>query len=273
MNKLDSVIGLLAVSALTVPALPGNVSAQQTGKITETVESQTAMIPAGSFLMGRERSALPAYVDDSPHKVVLDSFYMDKVEVTNARYQSFCQATGHRLPIFWGMKEFHSGPDFPDYPVVGVSHADAEAYAQWRGCRLPTEAEWEYAARGGLNGKDFPGGDSLETKDANIGHESTGTARVAGYAANGYRLFDMAGNVGEWVADYYDRDYYRSSPEKNPPGPAVGRFRVVRGGGWYSGKSCNAVHYRNALPASWVDFNVGFRCACDAGRPDNTGQE
>jgi sulfatase modifying factor 1 len=223
--------------------------------------SPAILIPAGEFKMGDNSPG-----DHSPaHKVQITSFWMDKFEVTNVRYAAFCKATGHPLPQFWGMKEFHSGPVFPDYPVVGVSWGDAAAYAKWCGKRLPTEAEWEYAARGGLNEKNFPHGDSLAPKDANYANsEAKGTLPVGQFPANGYGLNDMAGNVVEWVADYYDKDYYSNSPASNPKGPAVGKFRVIRGGGWHSGPSCNRVYFRNALAQGWLDFNVGFRCAKDA---------
>lgn len=222
-------------------------------------------IPAGEFTMGKEGEA-----DHSPaHAVHLDAFYIDRFEVTNAEYLEFCQATDRRLPMFWGMDEFHSGPDFPYHPVVGVSWRDATAYAQWAGKRLPTEAEWEYAARGGLVAMDYPHGNEVTPEDANYyRHDAPelvdGTHRVGGYPANGYGLYDMAGNVAEWVNDNYAQDYYVRSPNTNPPGPDDGKFRVFRGGGWHSGPGCTRVHYRNALPRNWLDFNVGFRCAKDA---------
>lgn len=234
----------------------------------ETIPEGLALIPSGHFLMGADEGR-----DHSPvHNVYISSFLMDKYEVTNARYLQFCQATGHRLPAFWGMDQFRSGPRYPDHPVVGVSWLDAEAYATWIGVRLPTEAEWEYAARGGLAGKNYPNRDTLDTSDGNfVTSGKRGPVAVASYPPNGYGLHDMQGNVVEWVWDYYDAHYYASSPEANPRGPeAVDlrpepvRFRVIRGGGWHSGPYCSRVYYRNALPANWLDFNVGFRCVRDA---------
>jgi formylglycine-generating enzyme required for sulfatase activity len=213
------------------------------------------LIPAGEFQMGADDGQ-----DDEPlHTVRLDAFYMDSHEVTNAQYQAFCQATERRLPKFWGMEEFRSGPEFPDHPVLGVSWNDAKAYAEWAGKRLPTEAEWEYAARGGLKGQPYPRGAEMDQEQAN--YRSEGSVSGGGFSANGFGLYDMAGNVREWVADYYGPDYYATSPRDNPTGPEKGKFRVVRGGGWYSGPSCQNVHTRNALRPAWVDFNVGFRCA------------
>lgn len=220
--------------------------------------SELVLIPGGEFRMGIEGEG-----DDSPaHKVRLDSFYMESCEVTNAQYAKFCEEKGEELPFFWGMEKFRCGPDFPNHPVVGVTWSDAKAYAEWRGMRLPTEAEWEYAARGGLDGKQFPNGDDLDSNMANF-RPSSGTLPVGNYPPNGYGLYDMAGNVVEWVHDYYDKDYYRTSPSENPRGPEDGKFQVIRGGGWHSGRSCNSVHYRNCLKSNWSDFNVGFRCARD----------
>lgn len=223
-------------------------------------EAEMVLIPAGEFLMGADTEG-----DDSPiHAVYIDAFYMDKFEVTNGEYLAFCEDAGWRLPEFWGMEAFHSTSDFPDHPIVGVSWSDAKAYAEWAGRRLPTEAEWEYAARGGLDGMIYPDGDTLDPTLANHRRSGIrGTVAVGSYPPNGFGLHDMAGNVVEWVADCYDADYYKISPPRNPRGPEKGKLRVIRGGGWHSGPSCNRVHYRNALPANWKDFAVGFRCARD----------
>jgi formylglycine-generating enzyme required for sulfatase activity len=217
------------------------------------------LIPGGEFLMGTEGDG-----DDGPvHKVYVDSFYIDQYEVTNAQYFKFCQETDHGLPEFWGWDRFHCGPEYPDHPVVGVSWSDAEAYAEWCGKRLPTEAEWEYAARGGLVDRKYPNGDAIDSTMANyfIKESVKGTVPVGSYAPNGYGLYDMAGNVNEWVSDYYGWDYYSESPYENPKGPEKGKFRVLRGGGWHSGPFCNRVYFRSGLRPNWVDFNVGFRCA------------
>jgi formylglycine-generating enzyme required for sulfatase activity len=220
--------------------------------------SDMVLVPGGEFLMGSETEN-----DTKPvHTVRVDSFYIDEHEVTNAQYHLFCKETGHHLPEFWGMDRYRCGPDFPDYPVVGVSWRDAHAYAAWAGKRLPTEAEWEYAARGGLEEQHFPGGNELDNTMANF--KSEGTVPVATYPPNGYGIYDMAGNVVEWVEDFYNFTYYASSPIENPAGPEKGKFRGIRGGGWHSGKMCNTVYKRNGLIPSWVDFNVGFRCAKDS---------
>lgn len=220
---------------------------------------EMVLISGGEFLMGSDRG------EDSPvHKVYVNSFYIDKYEVTNAQYLAFCEATDHRLPMFWGIEGFRCGPDYPDHPVVTVNWVDAKTYAEWCGKRLPSEAEWEYAARGGIGGMHYPNGDTLTLSDGNYSKsDKRGSVAVGSYPPNGFGLHDMQGNVVEWVADWYDPAYYASSPVENPDGPEMGKFKVIRGGGWHSGPSCNAVHFRNALPPGWLDFNVGFRCVKD----------
>lgn len=236
----------------------------------DNVTAELVLISDGEFLMGSDPEG-----DHSPvHKVYIDSFYMDKYEVTNAQYLRFCEETGHRLPEFWGMDGFRCGPDYPNHPVVGVSWHDAVAYAAWCGKRLPIEAKWEYADRGELVGKSYPNGETLNPSDGNYNQSGKGgPVAVGSYSANGFGLRDMQGNVVEWVWDYYDADYYSSSPMANPMGPDSVRFRVVRGGGWHSGPYCNRVYYRNALPANWVDFNVGFRCVKDMEAHEDPGTE
>lgn len=271
-NKKKSILSLIVMFfILGFVVLFSEVNSQNDpgpGEIS-IKKSDLVLISGGEFIMGLQRKKeelkdKETYIDDHAHKVYVDSFYMDKYEVTNAQYYQFCKETGRKPPEFWGMNEFHSGLDFPDHPVVGVSYMDAKAYAEWKGMRLPTEAEWEYAARGGLMGKRFPNGDDLDPKLANFASQSKGTVIVGSYPANKFGLHDMAGNVGEWVADYYGRDYYLKSPYKNPKGPEIGKHRVIRGGGWHSGKFCNRVYYRNSLGAGWRDFNIGFRCVKDA---------
>jgi len=252
--------------SLLVIVLSGawTVAAQDTDPV-ETPEmpegfepTEQVVILAGEFTMGK--------TDDDyalkPHRVKLDAFMIDKHEVTNAQYHAFCEATGRKLPVFWGLDRFRSSLDYPDHPIVGVSHGDAKAYAKWCGRRLPTEAEWEYAARGGLEGLSYDRTDTLTAADANTKRShKDGPVAVGSYPPNGYGIYDTVGNVREWVADYFSEDYFTESPRENPQGPEHSSWRVIKGGGWFSGPGCNSVHVRNALPSSWGDFNVGFRCA------------
>ena len=253
-NVHRSILLVLAFAALV--AGPASAAKRPAARDTAMV-----LVPGGEFVMGREGSG-----DDSPpHTVRLAAFTLDRYEVTNAEYAAFCRATKRDLPKFWGMDAFHSGPRYPDHPVVFVSSGDAGAYAAWRGKRLPTEAEWECAARGGLAGRSYVNGDILDSMKVNFTRSHRdGTVPVGSYEPNGYGLYDMAGNVQEWVADRYDAAYYGNSPPENPAGPAQGKFRVIRGGGWDTGPGCMGVSYRYALPGNWIDFAVGFRCARDA---------
>ncbi|MCP4152931.1 MAG: formylglycine-generating enzyme family protein [bacterium] len=244
--------------------IPGAAGGQETVKPT-VKEVEMVLISGGEFMMGRERKpqkdpAKKVYIDDYPHKVQVDTFYMDKYEVTNAQYQRFCEATKNKLPEFWGMKKYKCGPEYPEHTVLGVTFGAAKKYAEWKGKRLPTEAEWEYAARGGLEGKSYPNGDKMDKKQANVSADKTGTVKVGSYAPNGYGLHDMCGNVAEWTTDFYAKDYYKTSPLKNPQGPEIGKRRVTRGGGWHAGKSCCRVFVRYSLRTYFVDFNLGFRC-------------
>ena len=230
---------------------------------TENPPAGMVLIPGGAFLMGsnvnQHSISFPA------HQVTLHPFYVDTHEVTNKQYHDFCMATGHQLPEFWGMERYKSGLDFPKHPVVGVSQFDATEYASWSGKRLPTEAEWEYAARGGLEGIDFPIGEMADHARAryNDPEAEDGPVQTGSYEPNGYGLYDMSGNAWEWVADWFDAVYYAESPEENPGGPERGTFVVFRGGGWHSGPGCITVHNRNALPMHWVDMAGGFRCVKD----------
>lgn len=229
----------------------------------ETPPSEMVFIPGGTFIMGSNENEHASFFPS--HRVEISSFYMDESEVTNKEYYDFCIETGHKLPEFWNMAIYKSGSEFPDHPVVGVTHSDAARYADYANKRLPTEAEWEYAARGGLEGISFPYGEKANHGEArfNDPEEEKGPVKIKTYKPNGFGLYDMSGNVWEWVNDWFDFEYYLGSPEKDPRGPETGTFRVIRGGGWHSGGSCTSVFYRNGLPQHWVDFAGGFRCVKD----------
>ena len=226
-----------------------------------TQEPNMVLIPSGEFTMGKNSSNPTDWQPE--HQVSIDAFYMDKYEVTNKQYYEFCMETNNSFPEFWGSSQFKCSLDYPDHPLVGVSFTDAEKYAKWAGKRLPTESEWEYAARGGLQNKNFPWGDKIDSTKANYGKKYKTTLKVGTFKPNGYGLYDIAGNVWEWTSDFYGDNYYTNSPDKNPKGPRQGRFKVIRGGSWHSGGMCQQTYYRNGLPVSWVDFAVGFRCVKD----------
>ena len=179
--------------------------------------SRRVLIPATSFLMGSDDGA----DNERPvHRVSLDAFQLAVHQVTNAEYDLFLEATGHPLPP-------HRNPS-PEQPVVAVSWFDAVACCEWLGGRLPTEAEWECAARGGAEGMLYPWGNDAGDDD----RWPDGPAPVGGGAPNGYGLYDMCQNVHEWCSDWYAADYYALSPEHDPRGPDTGTRRVSRGGSW-----------------------------------------
>lgn len=236
---------------------------EKTEKTRATIRQEMILIPGGSFIMGKTPVNNAGYIDNTAHEVKVSGFFLDKYEVSNSMYLEFCEETGHALPEFWGMDEFYSGPEFPDHPVVGVTWADACKYAEWADKRLPTEAEWEFAARGGLIQKNFPNGDDVDSSLVNYYGTYGHALAVGSLPPNGFGLHDMAGNVTEWVSDFYGKDYYLESAGENPTGPVMGNQRVIRGGGWRSGKGCTSCWFRQSLRPYWVDMNVGFRCARD----------
>jgi formylglycine-generating enzyme len=218
-------------------------------------------IPAGDFQMGDAFNEGES--DERPvHTVYIDAFYMDVYEVTNAQYKKFMDATGYKAPDYWDDPDYNA----LDYPVVGVSWLDAVAYAEWAGKKLPTEAEWEKAARGGLVAKRYPLGDDISHDNANYGAKAgkdvwAFTSPVGSFAPNGYGLYDMAGNVFEWCADWYDGKYYANSPKSNPTGPSSGQSRISRGGGWYGSSDFLRVSRHNYDNPTQTRDYLGFRCA------------
>lgn len=220
------------------------------------------LIPAGTFLMGSDTGDS----DEQPvHTVSLDAFYMDAYEVTNARYRAFVEATGYPEPPLWHNPRFNA----PDFPVVRVTWRDAVAYAKWAKKRLPTEAEWEYAARGNLTGKRYPTGDTITQNNANFGGTDgmdkwMWTSPVGSFPPNGYNLYDMAGNVWEWCFDEYNGDFYAVSSEHNPyfgraSAPDNENFRILRGGGW--GGRAEDLRLADRWYHLTSGSTIGFRCA------------
>ena len=252
-------------------------------------------IPAGPFLMGAEDGDGP---ERPAHIVTLDEFFIGACPVTNGDYARFVRATSRRPPGVWelpavvrpaktaGFRDLAApyrwdGDEPPpgrlDHPVVLVTHEDASEYCRWvahetgRPFRLPTEAEWEKAARGGLEGRRYPWGDDIDAaKAAFLPHPMmkarTGTCSVRSFPPNGYGMYDAAGNVWSWVSDWYRPDYYAVADNRNPRGPASGSLRLLRGGAWTNDDvKYLRCAFRHPVPPDTYSYSIGFRVACAAG--------
>jgi formylglycine-generating enzyme len=287
--------------------------------------AEMVLIPAGEFEMGTDPAEIRwtvqwlkklypellknidtnsfSFKDETPrHTVYVDAFYMDRYEVTNEQYRKFAQATGRSDPqgvafIKLADGKFAITNAFKPWsdtnfngvkqPVICVSYDDARAYAEWAGKRLPTEAQWEKAARGKLVGKHFAWGDSwppdrnagnfadedfrAATRDASFpfisGHHDgyAYTAGIGSFVPNAFGLHDMTGNVSEWCEDWYADDYYSRSPKSNPAGPPSGENHVTRGGSWfYKWAFALRVGDREDVGRSTRAFDIGFRCVTPA---------
>ena len=234
-------------------------------------EPPMVLIPSGTFSMGDSKNDSLSWLEKSRpvHEVVINSFYMDQTEVTVGQFRKFVVETGYEFTRWQEVEQY--APD-DNYPMIYVTWYDASAYAKWSNKRLPTEAEWEYAARGGLSGKRYPWGDQLTADHANDkGTEGQDQWRkcspVGQFSPNGYGLYDIAGNVWEWCSDWYEADYYSNAKEQepsyNPIGANTGLYRILRGGSWLYNKDALSIAYRNLeLPHS-ANAQVGFRCARD----------
>jgi sulfatase modifying factor 1 len=252
-----------------------------------------ARIPAGDYLMG----ASDAEQHERPvHRVYVSEFYISRFPVTQDEYARFVSATGHPAPAIRLLpliasngrerlfKELaapyvwtNGGPPagHGSHPVVLLRHTDALAYCRWltgmlsREVRLPTEAEWEKASRGGVEGRRYPWeGSELDPSrcnflgDPSVKHQR-GTCPAGTYPPNGYGLYDTAGNVWEWVSDWYDAEYYGAGEVRDPRGPETGDMRIVRGGSWVSeDPSMLRCAYRHEVPPDTYAYSIGFRVAC-----------
>ena len=255
-------------------------SGQGDSSNSASVPPGMVLIPAGDFQMGSNDRD-----DEKPvHTVYVDAFYMDTYQVTNAQFKAFVDANPqwqkNNIPDKYHNGDYLKhwiGNSYPsgkgNHPVVYVSWYAAMAYAQWAGKRLPTEAEWEKAARGDLAGQKYPWGNDIDTTMANYDQELEigGTTPVGSYDPNGYGLYDMAGNVMEWCVDAYEHDFYARSARQNPiAGKRVGNdfahvpthpSRVLRGGIWYLGARFLRVANRSRGAPTLAYDAIGFRCA------------
>ena len=276
--RIASLLCLLTILSVFPAACDG--STQNPAQVTVS-EVEMALIPAGEFQMGSEYGES----DEQPvHTVYLDAYSIDVYEVIYQQYAQFLQSQGNQQEggVAWleadsssvhvhqvGGK-WQADAGFEMHPVVEVSWYGARAYCQWRGGDLPTEAQWEKAGRGGLQGKAYPWGNEkpLCRKgarngakfDDNAACNDTGAEPVGSYGPNGYGLYDMAGNVWEWVLDWYQDTFYASSPAQNPAGPPSGQYRVVRGGSWGNVAGGVLIADRSWTSPTLRDSSQGFRC-------------
>jgi eukaryotic-like serine/threonine-protein kinase len=234
--------------------------------------AEMVLVPAGEFVMGNAEGG----TDEQPvHRVYLDAFYIDVYEVTNRLYKQCVDAEKCKPPAIFSSfthSSYFGDSEFDNYPVTYIGWEDAKTYCEWVGKRLPTEAEWEKAARG-TDGRIYPWGNEWDGTRGNVELRTGDTELVGSYPAGAspYGALDMTGNVWEWVADWYYDHYYAESPSHNPQGPSTGQYRGLRGGGWADDyfNSRATDRYNFTYPTFRFDFYyptfrynfVGFRCA------------
>jgi formylglycine-generating enzyme required for sulfatase activity len=294
-----SIVALLSFSLSLLPSVN-----EQPFALIAALHDDMALVPAGEFLMGSPADS-DGLLDEQPQRLVLTgTFLIDRNEVTNAAYERFVQATGHRAPMnanpastVWEKNAPISG--IGNHPVINVSWEDAVAYCTWMGRRLPTEAEWEKAARG-TDGRRYPWGNEWDFKKANSASYWAGrtidfqsgadweafwirgegskiskdkgikgevlTMPIASFpeSTSPYGLHDMAGNVAEWVQDWYNPNYYKDAPLSDPQGPSRGAIKAMRGGSWLKPAISLRTSDRDWGTMDSRPSGTGFRCAMDA---------
>lgn len=265
---------------ITPTSLPPSPTSTQISIATSAptsvaIYSNTAamvLIPAGQFEMGQ----VELMMDSRPiHTVYLNDYFLDIYEVTNAQYAmcvdaGVCEQPKETSSMWPDPQANHYGMiQYSNHPVTYVNWFDANTYCEWRGARLPTEAEWEKAARG-TDGRIYPWGEGIDCEHSNVRADGSGglstcvgdTTPVGSYSldVSPYGIYDMAGNVSEWVRDWYEFSYYQNSPVENPIGPEVGTYRSMRGGSWFMGNSSSASRIGSYAPINLSSL-AGFRCA------------
>jgi len=269
-------------TAVVVSSTPASTVEPVPTAFTDNEFLGMVLVPAGEFIMGGSADNALAecqkynsdcqrdwFTNEEPeHKIYLDAYYIDKYEVTNALYKACVEAGACEAPKkmnSYAHTSYYDNPEFDDYPVVYIDWDMAQTYCNWMDRQLPTEAQWEKAARG-VDARTYPWGEGIEKSYANF-YSYVGDATVVGSYENGksvYGVYDMAGNVWEWVEDWHSEIYYNNSPLENPLGPASGEHRVIRGGSWdLNGDGVRSSLRRTFDPSNFV-YDLGFRCAKDA---------
>jgi formylglycine-generating enzyme required for sulfatase activity len=222
------------------------------------------VVPAGRFLMGEDGGPSSS---EPQRQIILDGFAIDRTEVTNAAVAQFVERADAQL-VGWDVAQAR---ERPHEPAVGLLWREADAYCRWVGKRLPSEAEWEKAARG-TDGRRYPWGDLWDSTKANTAETGRRSVTPVGSYPSGtspYGALDMAGNAIEWVADTFDPDYYAHGPERNPPGPDAVLDHGLRGGSWAAPKEHAQTFFRDSSHSVRPNPRVGFRCARSLGEePD-----
>ena len=247
-------------------ALPPEAMRQASQFTSPVDEREMAYIPTGPFTMGGSSEDSPT--NERPaHAVYLSDYFIDLFPVTNQDYRDFVHATGYKTtPHHWSQGIYPTGT--ARHPVTNVSWRDARAYAEWAGKRLPTEAEWEKAARGG-DERPYPWGGRFVVRERCNSTNYYGTTTPVDEFPDGrspYGIWDMAGNVYEWCSDCYDEEYYKSSPATNPQGPEGGQERSIRGGDYQETRAGVRTTHRTGQAETYNRDNIGFRCVLDTPR-------
>ena len=265
----------MVMHIITVSALVFLIGGSSTPAKAAAEDKDMVFIPKGEFTMGSNEHA-----DETKHQVVLDPYWIDKYETSNARYREFMKATSHAAPAYWDDPRLSKA----NQPVVGVSWTDANAFCKWEGKRLPTEAEWERAAKGPDGDRHYPWGHSIDSSKANYGQNVGRTAPVDSYpeGVSGYGVYNMAGNVFEWVDDWYDPTYYKGSIALNPKGADQGYnfanqgpVKVLRGGSLLAPETSLHTSHRfwNQPDNNSYGVGLGFRCAKSAQTVSHEAQQ